>query len=232
MTESKPKKKKKLKLKRLIIFLLTVTIITYTIYHVATFRIKNIYVSGNIINSDYKIIELAKIDNYPLSVLNPWIIIENRIKKEDTIKSVDVSKNIFGVVTINVVEYTAYFTDMKSVTTLEDGKTTTKNGIDAPLLVSDLSGDLYKKLVSSFKLIKKDIILKISEIEYKPSALDNERFLFLMADGNYCYITLNKMGNINFYNKIVTQLAGKKGIINLDSYRETDAGITIDILNN
>ena len=232
MTENKPKKKRKLKLKKLVLFLLIVTTTISFAILISTFKIRNIYITGNYINSDYQIMKLAQIDNYPLSVLNPWFLIENRIKKEDTIKSVSAHKNIFGELNIDIVEYTPYFTDTKSVTTLESGKKTTKNGINAPLLVSDLSDDLYKELVSSFKTIKKDIILKISEIEYKPSALDNERFLFIMADGNYCYVTLNKMDNINYYNKIVPQLAGKKGIINLDSYRESDAGITIDIINN
>ena len=38
-----------------------------------------------------------------------------------------------------------------------------------------------------------------------------------MTDGNSVYITLTKLKMINYYNKVLTQLSGKKGILYLDS---------------
>ena len=66
-------------------------------------------------------------------------------------------------------------------------------------------------------LVNKSILSKISEIEYTPSTIDKEKFLFLMNDGNYVYITLSKIDLINTYNEIYPTLEGKKGILHLDS---------------
>ena len=66
-------------------------------------------------------------------------------------------------------------------------------------------------------LIDKDILKHISEIEYKKTDLDKERFMFYMIDGNYVYITLSKINLINSYNEIYPTLEGKKGILYLDS---------------
>ena len=59
--------------------------------------------------------------------------------------------------------------------------------------------------------------MHISEIEYKPTDLDKERFMFYMSDTNYVYITLSKISLINSYNEIYPTLEGKKGILYLDS---------------
>ena len=66
-------------------------------------------------------------------------------------------------------------------------------------------------------LIDKSILKHISEIEYKKTDLDKERFLFYMNDGNCVYITLSKINLINSYNEIYPTLEDKKGILYLDS---------------
>ena len=38
-----------------------------------------------------------------------------------------------------------------------------------------------------------------------------------MNDGNYVYITINKLPNINNYVNIIKEFNGKKGILYLDS---------------
>ena len=67
------------------------------------------------------------------------------------------------------------------------------------------------------KKIDSDIYRQVSEIEYSPVGVDDERFLFYMSDGNVVHITLTKINKINKYNKIKDKLEGKKGIIYLDS---------------
>ena len=68
-----------------------------------------------------------------------------------------------------------------------------------------------------------NVLKRISEIEYVPDDVNDERFLCTMADGNYVYITLYKITSINEYIKIVSTLDNKKGILYLDSgnYFET-----------
>ena len=77
--------------------------------------------------------------------------------------------------------------------------------------------NIKNKFIEKFSLINSEILLKISEIEYTPNDVDNERFTLKMNDENLVYITLNKIEKINKYNSIYSSLDGKKGIIYLDS---------------
>ena len=88
--------------------------------------------------------------------------------------------------------------------------------LNLPIIKNDISS-IYDDYIASFSLIDSDILYKISEIEYVPNDVDKERFLIYMTDGNYVYITLNKITKLNTYNSIVDQLEGKHGIIYLDS---------------
>ena len=65
--------------------------------------------------------------------------------------------------------------------------------------------------------VDKDILGKISDIEYLPNEYDKDRFLLYMDDGNMVYVTLTKFDNINYYNDVLSQLEGHKGILYLDS---------------
>ncbi|MBS7021099.1 MAG: hypothetical protein KH135_04455, partial [Firmicutes bacterium] len=61
------------------------------------------------------------------------------------------------------------------------------------------------------------IIRRISEMKYDPNEVDPNRFLFTMDDGNYVYLTVNKLNNLNSYLTIMEKFEGKKGILYLDS---------------
>ena len=65
--------------------------------------------------------------------------------------------------------------------------------------------------------IDKSILGKISEITYLPNEYDKDRFLLYMDDGNSVYLTLTKFKMINYYNDVLKQLEGRKGILYLDS---------------
>ena len=62
--------------------------------------------------------------------------------------------------------------------------------------MSDIS-NIRDKFTKGFSLINSEILLKISEIEYTPNDVDNERFTLKMNDGNLVYITLSKIEKIN-----------------------------------
>ena len=57
----------------------------------------------------------------------------------------------------------------------------------------------------------------MSEIEYKPNDVDQERFLIFMNDGNYVYINIKKFQNLNKYLDMLKSFDDKKGILYLDS---------------
>ena len=75
----------------------------------------------------------------------------------------------------------------------------------------------YSYFDSNKQFIDKSILGKISEISYQPNEFDKDRFLLLMDDGNSVYLTLTKFEMINYYNEVLGQLEGRRGILYLDS---------------
>ena len=74
----------------------------------------------------------------------------------------------------------------------------------------------YNLLIDKMRLVDRDILFRISEIEYSPNEVEGNRFLLYMNDGNYVYITLDKFSNINSYVDIIKNFENKKGILHLD----------------
>ena len=213
-------KKKKNKLKKIFKILGVIIIIGLIIYLILNVRIKNIYIKGNKKLTEQEIIELAGIEDYPKLFSIQTLKIENKIKLNPLIKSVKVSKNIFGRIDIEIEEYNIllknevdnsfYLSNTKKVNLDE-------KIIGVPSLINVVPNDILENFLKKLDAISKDILSKISEIEYKPNEFDNELFLFYMNDGNYVYINTTKLSSINKYEGILEQLEGKKGIIYLDS---------------
>ena len=94
--------------------------------------------------------------------------------------------------------------------------------------ICNINIEIHKYVKSLEPLAEKnniniDILKKVSEIEYSPDiknekVIDKNRFLLRMNDGNYVYINLANMDNLNKYEEIYATLdENKKGILNLDS---------------
>lgn len=218
-------KKRKLKIKTIIIFLVIIVLIVYSCFllfnSVINSNIKNIYIIGNDILSDDDIMELAKIQNYPKILSISSNEMERRIKTSPFIKKVDVKKRIGNQVYIYIDEYKPLFynkTNNKLI--IENNKEVLLENIfnNIPTLINSVEDKkVYEKLIDKFVKIDDNIKEKISEIKYEPNDVDNERFLFSMNDGNYAYITLSKIEEINYYMDILPTLENKKGILYLDS---------------
>ncbi|MGM9876408.1 MAG: cell division protein FtsQ/DivIB [Bacilli bacterium] len=210
-------KKRKLKFKRIFICLILLLIIVLLFLLVKNIPIKNIYIIGNNILSDKEIIEISQISNYPSFVETSKKDIIKRLEKNNYIKKVEVEKKFFNKIYIYITE-NKIISIYNDKLLLESGKEV-ENIYEihtAPILISDIS-NIKEEYVKNFSKVNDDILLKISEIEYSPNEVDNERFTLRMDDGNLVYITLNKITKINKYNSIYSELEGKKGIIYLDS---------------
>ena len=221
MKKNNKKKKRKIKLSRIFIALIILIFIVYLIKSICRFPIKNIFVEGNNILSDQEVIDLAKIQDYPSIFKYSSNRIEKNIQKSDFIKKVKVTKKNLKQVYIKVEENNVLFYNLvNKKTVLNNGKEINKE-IEGPILINYVPDKVYKKLMEQMRLIDLDIINRISEIKYDPSKVDEERFLLTMADGNYVYITLEKIENINNYVKIsleiINKFGNKKGTLNLDA---------------
>lgn len=210
-------KKRKIKFKRILLCLLIIILLILMFLYLKKLPIKNIYIIGNNILRDKEIIEEAKLQNYPEFMGTSKKDIITKLKKNDYVKEVKVKKTFYNKIYIYITE-NKVLSLYNDKLLLENGKFVENNYnvTSSPILISDITS-IKDKFVSKFSLINNDILLKISEIEYTPNEVDNERFSLLMNDGNLVYITLNKITKINKYNSIYSEMDGKKGIIYLDS---------------
>lgn len=209
---NKNKKKRRIKvLPVLLLLLIIILIITF----VSSRKITNIYISNNEYFSDQEIIDLAKISNYPSVMNNQSWVIKKRLEKNILILSAKVSIKKFSQVYIEVEEnYPLFYNNLKTV--LYDGCEVDEY-YGGAILINYIPDTIYSNFVNSMKKINKKVLKRISEIKYDPNDVDEERFLFMMDDGNYVYVTLNKIENINNYINIIKNFNSKKGILYLDS---------------
>lgn len=220
MEKKKVKVKHKIKIVAVLIFLVAIVLLYFLIKLVLGIKIQNIYVSGNQYLKDDYIIEKAGLIDYPSYYKNLSFMIENRLEKDDFIKSANVSRSFFAVINIEVEENKPlFFKNNDSKYVLEDFKEVDSIPFEIiPInVVNYIPDTIYDNFVKKLSSIKDDVRSKISEIKYDPSEYDEYRFMLYMVDGNYVYITLTKFDSINYYNEIYPTLEGKKGILYLDS---------------
>lgn len=192
-------------------------VIALLVYLFLNLRIKNIYVKGINYIKEKDIITINDLDNYPKIVdFNKDDFIK-KVKENPLVNDIKLSVSPFGKVVITIDENIPLCRKDNKVI-LSNGKIEDIDIIDElPKLINDVDEEVYEKFIKKMIKVNKSILAKISEIEYTPSTIDKEKFLFLMNDGNIVYITLSKIELVNTYNEIYPTLDGKKGILHLDS---------------
>ena len=210
-------KKRKLKLGRVLICLLVLGIIILSIYYSFKLPIKNIYVIGNNIIPEEEIIKESGISSYPSFLGTSKSTIIKKLKNNEYINNVNLKKKFWGKIYLYIQEKKVHsIYDNKLL--LEDSslQDNTYKIYRYPTLITDIT-EIKEKYVDSFNKVADEVLYQISQIEWSPNEVDNERFSLMMDDGNLVYITLNKIKKINKYNSIYSSMEGKKGIIYLDS---------------
>ncbi len=218
---AKIKKKKRLKLIPFLLFVLVITGAFFLVDVLLDTRIENIVIKGNKLVTDQQIIDEAGLSNYPSFYKTTSYNIKKALEKNSFIKEVKVKRSFYHVITIEVSEYKVL---LKKETTgklvLENmNEVTTDQEIPytVPRLVNDVPKNKYSKLLKNLLKVKRSVRSSISEFYYDPNEFDKDRFLLYMDDGNSVYLTLTKFRMINYYNDVLPQLDGKKGILYLDS---------------
>lgn len=215
-------KKKKLRVFRLFLGLLILAFFALLIYLLLHTRIKNIIIkNNNYLNDDY-IIELANIKDYPSFFLTRSGLIKEKLEKSPYIKKAIIKKKFYNVLEIDIEENTPLFSYEVDHTIVFENKKSIKEDEEVtlfriPRLMNYVPDTKYDMLIKGLKKIDKDILGKVSEITYTPNEFDKDRFLLYMDDDNSVYLTLTKFRMLNYYNKVLTQLDGRKGVLYLDS---------------
>lgn len=209
-------KKRRIRYGRIIFCLLILFTLFYLIFTYVKIPIRNIFISGNTTLKDQEIIDLADISDYPSILSFSSYGIEKKLEKNIYVKKAKVKKD-FRQVYIEIEENYALFYNNNTKKTIMYNFKETDIDMNAPILINSLTSDVYKLFKEKMKLVNRNIIDRISEIKYDPVSVDEERFLFTMNDGNYVYITLEKIEKINNYVDIIKTFENKKGILYLDS---------------
>ena len=221
MAQKKKKKKVvKIKVKNVIILLSILLAIIGLFYYALTMPVKNIYIKGNEIITDYEIMKQASLDTYPSFILTKKSYLKNTLLKNSYIKDAKVTKKLGNIINLDITEYQriALTTDNKII--LSNGAILENNYnlSDIPILINGINTkEIHLDFALKFSKVDKNILRQISQIEYSPVEVDAERFLLYMNDGNLVYITLTKIEKLNKYNGIKDKLNDKKGIIYIDS---------------
>lgn len=215
-------KKRKLRVFRLFLVLLILGFFALVIYLFINDNIKNIIIKNtSYLNDDY-IIELAEIKNYP----SFWLTSTNKMKKMLTkspyIKKVKIKRKFYNVLEIDVKENVPLFVYEGNHKVVFENKETVDELEEIslfriPRLMNYVPDDKYGSFINGLTKIDKDILGKVSEMTYMPNDFDKDRFLLYMDDGNSVYLTITKFRMLNYYNKVLPQLEGRKGILYLDS---------------
>ena len=210
-------KKRKLNKKRVFKVLFILIVIFVFFYKLFNTNITNIYISGNDYLKDQEIIDISKLDKYPLSIRNTSGKIEKRLENKTLILSAKVKKNILlNEVYIEVKEnYPLFYYEKDGKTILYD-ETKYNDKLSSPILINYVKEEILDEFIKHMKKLDREVLNRISEIEYIKEG-KSEKFLLYMNDGNYVYVNFKNFKNLNKYIEIVKSFDGQKGVLNLDS---------------
>ncbi len=212
-------KRKKLRVFRLLLLLFVIAIISFFVYLYVTTNTQNIIIKGNNYISDEEVLQETDLKNYPSFILTMPSKIQKKLAKNQYIKSVKVRRKFYHTFEIIIKEYDVLFKNDTLNKYVLDNKQEITSDLEfrVPRLVNYTPDKKYSSLIENMKSVDKSILGKISEISYQPNEFDKDRFLLLMDDGNSVYLTLTKFEMINYYNEVLGQLEGRRGILYLDS---------------
>lgn len=215
-------KKKRIKIVPLLIFLAILGGCFLACYFFMNVKIKNIIIKNtNYLNDDY-IIDLANIRDYPEFYGSSIRKMKKALLKSPYISEVKIKRKFFCVLEIQVLENRPlYIDDVSKEVIFSDGRSVKeKEQVDIfriPRVINSIPEEKRTSFIKGMSKIENDILGKISDIQYVPNDYDKDRFLLYMDDGNMVYLTLTKFRMIKYYNDVLSQLEGRKGILYLDS---------------
>jgi len=211
------KKRGKIKYKSVFLFLTTVILLVVGILTLYNLRIRNIMIIGNEYLTDQEIIDISGLRNYPRTIINSRRGIRKNIEKHELVLSVNVRKRDFlRRVEITVEENRPLlFSQSDNGTILRDG-TIVETKFSVPTLINKVPDELQVRLLARMANVPNDVLLRMSEIQYVPNEVDQERFFITMTDGNFVYINIYRFARIHDYIDFVKGFDNRTGILYLD----------------
>lgn len=236
MVKKQHKKKKKLRVKVLLKLILFVCLVAFSINYIKDLKVKNIYITGNNNIKDVTIIETLGIKDYPKMISLKPKKLEEKLKTLPLVDHVNIKRNIFGKLTIEIEETKLLFFykyNNKYITANNKSIEDDISYVGVPSLVNFTPDTVFDDLVVGLNKIDCNIVKMIGEIEYTPykseegQTIDNNLFTLYMNDGNIVKIDTVNIKNLNKYNTIYTSLEMNKvkRIVYLDTILNEGDGI-------
>lgn len=212
----KKQKAKKKKRRRRILFVMFIIGIIVAFFASDYSRLQSISVSGNNLVGKEEIIAASKIKlHQDITFFTDMKDVQTAIENTSLIKEAKVSKDLFGHVTIKVVEAdpiaqctidnVLYVVDETGRVTKDETGTLVNYVQRCP----KLNGFNYERFVEfskQFAKIPTQIINQISDINYTPAPTDETHCDFIMDDGKILYVRYDKMAELlttkTYYNDI------------------------------
>ena len=215
-------KKRKIKILPLLILIIVILGIVLGCKFFLDRPISNIVVKNTTYLKDDYILELGDVKDYPSFLLTSSSKVEKKLNKSPYIKKSKVKRKLNRGLIIDIDEKVPVVYDIYSnnVVFNDNSSINIDNclySFNIPRLNNYVPKNKYKRFITALGKVKSNVLIKISDIEYSSTSLDDERFKLYMDDGNLVYVTLTKFNKINYYDNIVVQLEGHKGILYLDN---------------
>ncbi|MBR5369934.1 MAG: FtsQ-type POTRA domain-containing protein [Bacilli bacterium] len=215
-------KKRKIKLLNFLIFLLVLSVLSFSVYFILQIKVKNLIVTGTNYIEDDTILEIAKVKDYPKFLLTTNYSVRKKLLAYPYIKNAKILKKWPFTFEIKIEEARPLFNNTNNNSYVLDNNKNIKlsksvYNFRVPRLLNYVPDKKYKSFVENMNKVNDNVLSKISDIEYQPNDYDKDRFLLYMDDGNMVYLTLTKFKMINHYNEVLKQLENHKGILYLDN---------------
>lgn len=210
------RKKKRIRFDRIFLCLFCIILSIYLLINILNIPISNIYILNNDYLTDQQIIEIAKIEDYPSTFKNLSLQIKHRLEQDIYIKKATVYKKWLTKTYINVIENRPlFYYQSTNKTILLDG-TSVDEVFVTPTVLNYITDKYYELFIEQMSLLDLQVLNRISEIEFAPNEVDDNRFLLSMKDGNFVYVDISTFNKMNKYISIIENLPDKKGVLYLD----------------
>lgn len=209
----------------ILLFLFVTTLLIVLYFQSSYSQIQSITVNGASLLSDEQYIEQSTLQLGE----SMWGFRENKvtemIEQNDWVESAKVKRTWLTGVEIQIKEYkkVGYEENGEGLhIILENGKTIEPEGqvvpIDGPILSGFNKEKIRVRLIKELKNLDSEVLLTISQINYKPTENDPYSIQVFMNDGNEVQAIIPSFSEkMNFYPSIVSQLEPDvKGIIDLE----------------
>lgn len=239
------KRRKRTNIKFILLFSLFFITLFLLLYFQSPYsEIKEIKVSGANLIEDKEYVQLSELTiGESIWGFSPEEIEEN-ILKQEWVKEVNVTRNWFTTVEIDIREWkkVAYISENNTFyPMLENGFVYKQSGIlepiDAPVFLQFEDKKLRKELLKELAKLDGSVLALISQINATPSSADPYAITLFMNDGYEVRAEITTLSEkLNYYPSIIAQIesAGEyeKGIIDIevgsyyrsysDEYKETE----------